>query len=118
VSVHPGGGQILVVDSHPAPNVSPDGKGCLRERGQTWDSSFGFEAHSVTLHEYQGSGNQLREAVDNAPAVSSFVDSGANAYWDPVQQREAAGLRPADRPAERVLGRRDRSGQDPVRHDR
>jgi immune inhibitor A len=82
VSVHPGGGQILVVDSHPAPNVSPDGKGCLRERGQTWDSSFGFEAHSVTLHEYQGSGNQLREAVDNAPAVSSFVDSGANAYWD------------------------------------
>ena len=80
VSEHPGFGQVLVVDSHPAPNVSPDGHGYLRERWQTWDASFGFKDHSVTLHEYRGI---LREKTYDAPAVSSFFDSSPTAYWDP-----------------------------------
>jgi immune inhibitor A len=80
VSLHPGEGQILVVDSHPAPNVSPDGRGYLRERWQTWDSTFGFKSHQITLHEYQG--NVLRERTYNAPAVSTFFDSNPTAYYD------------------------------------
>ncbi len=79
VSAHPGLGQILVVDSHPAPNPAIVGKGNIRERWQTWDSTFGFKRHSVTLHQYKG--NDLRSATYVAKPVSEFSDSGKKAYW-------------------------------------
>jgi immune inhibitor A len=53
----------------------------VRERWQTWDSTFGFKDHRITLHEYQGS--VLRERTYHASAVSSFYDSSPTAYWDP-----------------------------------
>jgi immune inhibitor A len=81
VSQHPGNGQILVVDSHPAPRPEVVGPGNIRERWQTWDSTFGFERHSVTLHEYKG--QVLYERTYNAKPVSEFYDSGKKAYWDP-----------------------------------
>lgn len=80
VSLHPGGGQILVVDSHPAPNVSPDGRGYFRERWQTWDSSFGFYDHTIRLSEYRGA--VLLTKPYTAEAVSSFFDSSPTAYYD------------------------------------
>jgi immune inhibitor A len=80
VSVHPGFGQILVVDSHPAPNPAVFGRGSLRERWQTWDSTFGLSDHSVTLHAYRG--NNLLERTYDAPAVPVFRDTGPEAYWN------------------------------------
>lgn len=81
VSVHPGFGQILVVDSHPAPNPAVFGRGNLRERWQTWDSTFGLSDHSVTLHAYRG--NNLLERTYDAAAVPVFRDTGPEAYWNP-----------------------------------
>lgn len=81
VSVHPGFGQILVVDSHPLPNPAVFGRGNLRERWQTWDSTFGLSDHSVTLHAYRG--NNLLERTYDAAAVPVFRDTGPEAYWNP-----------------------------------
>lgn len=81
VSEHPGSGQILVVDSHPAPAPEVVGPGTIRERWQTWDSTFGFDRHSVTLHEYKG--NDLRERKYVAKPVTEFFDAMRRVYWDP-----------------------------------
>ena len=80
VFLHPGGGQILVVDSHPAPNPNVVGRGYIRERWQTWDSTFGLKSHSVKLSAYKG--NKIYERTYTANAVPGFFDSGPNAYWD------------------------------------
>ena len=69
-----------MVDSHPLPNPNVVGKGYIRERWQTWDSTFGLSSHSVTLHAYKG--NKLYARTYTAPAVQAFFDSGPNAYWD------------------------------------
>jgi len=80
VSVHPGYGAILVVDSHPAAMPLVVGQGFIRERWQTWDSSFGLKAHSVTLHAYRGA--KLYARTYDAAAVSRFADSSPTAYYD------------------------------------
>jgi immune inhibitor A len=82
VSEHPGSGQILVVDSHPAPSPAVVGPGNIRERWQTWDSSFGFEQHAVTLHAYNKN-DVLRARTYVAKPVTVFFDGGPRAYWDP-----------------------------------
>ena len=45
-SQHPGSGQILPIDAHPAANVMPDGKSYWRARWQTWDAAFGVETNA------------------------------------------------------------------------
>ena len=80
-SQHPGYGQILPIDSHPAPAVMPDGRSLWYSRWQTWDSTFGVEPHSVTLSQYLKSGKLVKQTYD-APAVSSFHDSSTSAYWN------------------------------------
>ena len=42
---HPGAGQILPVDSHPAVQLMPDGRTPWRQRIQTWDSTFGVDSN-------------------------------------------------------------------------
>jgi immune inhibitor A len=81
VSEHPGNGAALVVDSHPSAMPLVVGKGWMRERWQTWDSSFGLAPHSVTLHAYRG--NKLYARTYTAPPVRSFYDSSPTAYYDP-----------------------------------
>ncbi|HEX7002242.1 MAG TPA: hypothetical protein VF164_11175, partial [Trueperaceae bacterium] len=81
VSLHPGEGLILPVDSHPAPNVSPVGDDYLRQRWQTWDATFGIDRHKVTLTEADDGGKWKTQVYQAAP-VRSFVDSSPTAYWD------------------------------------
>ncbi len=83
-SEHPGFGQILPVDSHPAPRVMPDGETYWRTRWQTWDSTFGLDRHSVRLSqivERNGKEKLLRQRYNAAP-VSRFHDSSPTRYWD------------------------------------
>lgn len=81
-SVHPGYGLLLPVDSHPAPRIAPDGRTALRSRWQTWDSTFGLQAHSVTLSQAISKARTLKQTY-NAPAVSSFYDDPSTvAYWN------------------------------------
>jgi immune inhibitor A len=81
VSAHPGYGQVLVVDSHPAAMPLVIGKGWIRERWQTWDSTFTLRDHSIALTSYRGA--KLYSRTYLAPAVPVFNDSGVNAYYDP-----------------------------------
>ncbi len=49
-SAHPGAGEILPIDAHPAPMYRPDGR-VWRSRVQTYDSTFGLQpSDAVTLH--------------------------------------------------------------------
>jgi immune inhibitor A len=81
-SEHPGYGQILPIDSHPAAGIMPDGRTVWRERWQTWDSTFGLSPHSVTLSQYINSSRTLRKTY-TANAVSSFYDNpSTTAYYD------------------------------------
>ncbi len=82
VGEHPGYGQVLPVDSHPAPALSPAKHDYWRTRWQMWDATFGFKDHSVTLHEAV-SAKKWFEKTYNASAVSVFRDSSPTAYWDP-----------------------------------
>jgi immune inhibitor A len=81
VSAHPGHGNVLVVDSHPAAMPLVVGKGWIRERWQTWDSSFTLKDHQITLTSYRGA--KLYSRTYLAPKVPLFHDSGVNAYYDP-----------------------------------
>jgi immune inhibitor A len=83
IFLHPGSGQILPVDAHPAAGIKPDGKAVLGSRWQTWDSTFGLDTHSVTLSQVLNSGKVLKKTYTAAP-VSSFFDSSATAYYDPA----------------------------------
>lgn len=80
-STHPGYGQILPVDAHPATMFRPDGKGIWSARWQTWDATFGIEPNSVTLSQMLNSGKLVSQTYSAAP-VSSFFDSSATAYWN------------------------------------
>lgn len=80
-SEHPGTGQILPVDSHPAPRVKPDGRTLWSARWQTWDSTFGVDPHSVTLSQAISPARTLTSQYA-APAVPQFFDSSATAYYN------------------------------------
>jgi len=70
VSVHPGNGQILTVDAHPAPIYRLDGKP-WRARVQIYDATFGKQkADSFTLH-VNGQANYIR----GQKAVPTFDDT-------------------------------------------
>ena len=80
-SQHPGYGQILPIDAHPAPQIKPDGRTLWNSRWQTWDSTFGVETNEVTLSQYLNNGT-LAKKTYSAPAVSSFYDDpSGTAYW-------------------------------------
>jgi len=75
-SVHPGEGEILVVDSHPNPIYRLDG-GLWRPRIQTYDSPFSLEkADSFTLHMPNGQPSYIR----GQDAVPVFDDR--RPYWN------------------------------------
>ena len=78
---HPGTGQILPIDSHPAPGIRPDGRTLLSSRWQTWDSPFGVDSNSVTLSQVMNPNKTLSKTYV-APPVSSFFDSSPTAYWN------------------------------------
>jgi immune inhibitor A len=77
---HPGYGQILPIDSHPAPGIQPDGRTALSSRWQTWDAPFGVDTHAVTLSQVIG-GRTLARTYAAAP-VPSFFDSSETAYYN------------------------------------
>jgi immune inhibitor A len=81
-SEHPGYGQILPIDSHPAAAVRPDGRTYWRARWQTWNATFGVDTNSVTLSQVVG-GRTLTRTYTAAP-VSSFFDSSETAYYNPA----------------------------------
>ena len=75
-SVHPGEGEILVVDSHPNPIYRLDGA-LWRPRIQTYDSPFSLEkADSFTLHMPNGQASYIR----GQDAVPIFDDR--RPYWN------------------------------------
>lgn len=78
---HPGTGQILPIDAHPAPGIKPDGRNLLGSRWQTWDSTFGVDTNSVTLSQVISPTRTLTRTY-TAPAVSSFFDSSTTAYYN------------------------------------
>jgi immune inhibitor A len=93
-SEHPGTGQILPIDSHPAANVRPDGRSVWSARWQTWDATFGLEPHTVTLSQIANSGRTLQGTYTAAP-ISSFFDSSPTAYYNaaiPWNSVKTAGL--------------------------
>jgi immune inhibitor A len=83
VSVHPGHGQVLVVDSHPEAVVQPGtGGDRWRERMQAWDATFGLDDHSITVHYWKG--YELKPFQWDATAVSVFNDNMRGRYYDPA----------------------------------
>jgi immune inhibitor A len=80
-SGHPGAGQILPIDAHPAVALAPDGRTPLRTRWQIWDATFGVDANSITLSQVVSRGRTLRASYA-APAVGAFFDSSATAYYN------------------------------------
>ncbi|HEU4938905.1 MAG TPA: immune inhibitor A domain-containing protein [Vicinamibacterales bacterium] len=80
-STHPGTGQILPIDAHPAASFMPDGRTLWYARWQTWDASFGVDPHAVTLTQVVSKGRTLKRTYD-APAESSFVDASPTSYYD------------------------------------
>lgn len=78
---HPGLGQILPIDAHPAPGIRPDGRTLLSSRWQTWDSTFGVDSNSVTLSQVISPARTLQKTYV-APPVSRFFDSSTTAYWN------------------------------------
>jgi immune inhibitor A len=82
-SQHPGFGQILPIDSHPAARVMPDGKSYWRARWQTWDATFGVDANAVTLSQIV-QGGKTRTQTYNASPVTVFNDASPTAYYNPA----------------------------------
>jgi immune inhibitor A len=80
-SQHPGSGQILPIDAHPAVAVRPDGRTAWRTRWQTWDATFGVDTNSVTLSQVISPSRTLRKTYTAAP-VLSFFDSSPTAYYN------------------------------------
>jgi immune inhibitor A len=80
-SAHPGGGQILPIDAHPAVALAPDGRTALRTRWQIWDATFGVDSNSVTLSQVVSRARILRKTYNAAP-VGSFFDSSPTAYYN------------------------------------
>jgi len=80
-SQHPGSGQILPIDSHPAANAMPDGKSYWRARWQTWDATFGVDTNAVTLSQIDKAGRTRSQTYTAAP-VASFHDASPTAYYN------------------------------------
>jgi immune inhibitor A len=80
-SQHPGYGQILPIDSHPAANVRPDGRTVWSARWQTWDATFGVDQNAVTLSQVISPSRTLKRTYTSAP-VTSFFDSSPTAYYN------------------------------------
>jgi len=80
-SLHPGGGQILPIDSHPAVALRPDGKTPWNTRWQIWDATFGVDRNSVTLSQVINPRFTRRRTYTSNP-VTSFVDSSPTAYYN------------------------------------
>ncbi len=75
-SVHPGGGLVLPVDSHPAPLVFSDGF-VIGNRRQPFDATFGLEwTNAITLHH-----NGTEMVVPSRAPAPVFNDSNPNKYW-------------------------------------
>lgn len=77
---HPGFGQILPIDAHPAAMVRPDNRTAWSGRWQTWDATFGVDPHAITLSQAIG-GRTLSRNYAAAP-VTSFFDSSETAYYN------------------------------------
>jgi immune inhibitor A len=75
---HAGQGEILPVDIHPAPMLTPDGKKAWSGRWQAWDAPLSPDRQSVTLTQ-PGVGKKTY----TASPVTTFDDSSTTAYWDP-----------------------------------
>lgn len=74
-SLHPGGGLILPIDSHPVPMIRPGGAP-WNARIQSYDSTFGLEpTEAITLHR-----NGVPSNHPSLPPVPEFND--LNAYWN------------------------------------
>jgi immune inhibitor A len=82
-SLHPGGGQILPVDSHPAAALRPDGKTTWNARWQMWDAPFGVDRNAVTLSQVINPRITKRRTYTANP-VTRFFDSSPTAYYDPA----------------------------------
>jgi immune inhibitor A len=82
-SQHPGAGQILPIDAHPAVNIKPDGRTAWTSRWQTWDATFGVDTNAVTLSQVIGRTRTATRTYTAAP-VMSFFDSSATAYYNPA----------------------------------
>jgi immune inhibitor A len=80
-SEHPGAGQILPIDSHPATMIRPDGRTAWRSRWQVWDAPFGLDSHQITLSQWINQSRTLTQTYTAAP-VSSFNDSSPTAYYN------------------------------------
>jgi len=80
-SQHPGTGQILPIDAHPAANIRPDARTAWSSRWQTWDATFGVDPHSVLLTQVISRGRTLAQTYTAAP-VRSFFDSSPTAYYN------------------------------------
>jgi immune inhibitor A len=79
-SQHPGTGQILPIDAHPAVGIKPDGRTALQARWQTWDATFGVDGNSVTLSQVISPARTLTRTY-TAPPVT-FFDSSPTAYYN------------------------------------
>ena len=79
-ALHPGAGQILPIDAHPATMIMPDNRTVWRTRWQMWDATFGVDSNSITLSQYRGA--RLLQKIYTAPAVTGFFDSSPTAYWN------------------------------------
>lgn len=82
-SLHPGYGQILPIDAHPATQIQPDGRTPARARWQVWDATFGLDSNSITLSQQMNRSKRISQTYTAAP-VSQFFDSSANAYYNPA----------------------------------
>ncbi len=76
VGVHPGSGFALVIDAHPVPLIRPDKK-VWRNRIQSYDSTFGFDATDALALHY----NSRDCSIPSLAAVPVFNDTLS--YWDP-----------------------------------
>jgi immune inhibitor A len=82
-SVHPGSGQILPIDAHPAVTVKPDGRTIFGSRWQAWDATFGIDDHAISLSQVISKSRTLTQGYA-APAISGFFDSSPTAYYNPT----------------------------------
>jgi immune inhibitor A len=80
-SQHPGSGQILPIDAHPAAHVRPDGRSYWSGRWQAWDATFGVDSNAVTLSQMVQGGKLKSQTYSAAPALS-FVDASPTSYFN------------------------------------
>lgn len=80
-SQHPGYGQILPIDAHPATMIRPDGKSAWRARWQMWDATFGVDSNTITLSQQLNPARRISRTYTSG-AIPQFFDSSVNAYYN------------------------------------